>query len=312
MDKKNILVTIPVTEQHKKMLESAYQGGHFIYEPSPADLSDINVIVGNVPPKLLDTASKLEWLQLNSAGTEQYTKNGVLKKGTLLTNATGAYGLAISEYLLAGTFALMKRLNCYQLDKQRHEWKDEGNVRSVYGSRTLILGLGDIGGEYGRKMKALGSHVVGIRRHTSDKPEWLDELYTMEALEKELSKADIVAMALPSTTATEGLMDLEKLRLMKKTAILLNVGRGSAVVTDDLVKALDDELIFGAFLDVTDPEPLPSDHPLWDEKNLILTPHITGGYHLPETFERIVRIACENLHRFKDGETLKNLVRTEP
>jgi phosphoglycerate dehydrogenase-like enzyme len=310
MNEKNILVTIPVEQRHKKMLEGACPDGNFTYKESIKldDLADVNVIIGNVPANLLSAAAKLEWIQLNSAGAEQYTQNGVLKKGMLLTNATGAYGLAIAEYLLAGTFSLIKRMNTYQINQMTHEWKDEGKVNSIYGTRTLIVGLGDIGSEYGQKMKALGSDVVGIKRHIDDKPEWLDELYTLDALENELAKADIVAMALPNTPATYHLMDLHKLSLMKKNAILLNVGRGNAIVSDDLCKALNDGLIFGAFVDVTDPEPLPPEHPLWNAKNIMITPHIAGQFHLQDTFEKIVRIACENLKLYRGGKALKNMV----
>lgn len=310
MNEKNILVVIPVEERHKKMLEDAYPNGNFIYKETTEidDLTDVNIIIGNVPANLLSAAVKLEWIQLNSAGTDKYIEKGILKEGTLLTNATGAYGLAISEHLLAGTFSLIKRINQYQINQINHEWKDEGKVNSIYGSRTLIVGLGDIGSEYGQRMKALGSYVVGIKKHIENKPDWLDELYNMDSLENELAKADIVAMSLPNTPSTYHLMDINKLRLMKKNAILLNVGRGNAIVSNDLCKALNDEMIFGAFIDVTDPEPLPTEHPLWNAKNIIITPHISGAYHLQETFERIVQIACENLKMFKDSKKLENIV----
>lgn len=310
MEQKNILVVIPVEERHKQMLKSAYPNAVFEYKnPSEIQtLKNYHMIIGNVPAKMLKTAEKLEWIQLNSAGADQYVQKGVLKNGTLLTNATGAYGLAISEHLLGETLMLLKRLNQYYANQISHEWKDQGKVGSIWGSRTLVIGLGDIGSEYGKRMKALGSHVVGIKRHTDHKPEWLDELYGMDALDSELKKADIIAMSLPNTPATVRLMDMEKFRLMKKNAILLNVGRGSAIVQEDLCRALNEELIFGAFLDVTDPEPLPPDNPLWSAKNIVITPHISGEYHLQETFERIVRIACENLKRYSENKQLTNLV----
>ncbi len=310
---KKILVTIPVEDIHKEKLENAYPEGNFTYMESPEsiDLKDINIIVGNVSPALLSAADKLEWLQLSSAGSDEFIKEGVLPKGAMLTNSSGAYGLAISEYLLAGTLALIKRLNQYHVNQTNHIWRDEGNVNSIYNSRTLIVGFGDIGSEFGKRMKALGSYVVGIKKNTANKPAWIDELYDADALDRELSKADIVALALPNTPQTKGIIDYGRLSLMKSNAILLNVGRGSAVVSNDLCKALNENIIFGAYLDVTEPEPLPLEHPLWDAKNIIITPHISGYYHLRETLERVVDIAYKNLKLYKSGKALKNIVNFE-
>lgn len=311
--KKNVLVVMPVDEKHRVMLETAYPEGCFWYRhpKENVDLKEIHIIIGNVDPVSLKTASQLEWIQLNSAGADRYIKSNMLADNVQITNATGAYGLALSEHLLMGTFALMKHLTAYYRNQIQHEWKDEGPVRSVYGSRTLVVGLGDIGRDYGQKMKALGSYVVGIRRHVGQKPDWLDELYPIEALGEELPKADVVSLSLPSTPSTHHLIGAQEFSYMKKSAIFLNVGRGDVVVTDDLCHALRDGLISGAFLDVTDPEPLPSDHSLWDLPNVLITPHVAGDYHLQETYERIIRIACENLKRYQNGEQLHNLVDRE-
>ncbi|HCC00895.1 MAG TPA: D-2-hydroxyacid dehydrogenase [Ruminococcaceae bacterium] len=308
--KKKVLVVIPVEKHHQKLLEEAYPDGEFYYQmrDEVTDLEDVHVIIGNVIPRSLKNAKNLEWIQLNSAGADQYIKEGILKKETILTNATGAYGLALSEQLLAGTLALMKRINQYQRNQVKHLWKDEGIVHSIYGARTLIIGLGDIGSSYGQKMKALGSTVVGIKRHVQSRPVWLDELYSMDSLDQELAKADIVAMSLPSTPLTTHLIDKRRLSLMRRHAILLNVGRGDAIVTEDLCYALNKGLIFGAFLDVTDPEPLPKENALWDADNILITPHIAGDFHLQETLEKVIDITCKNLKRFQTGAPLENIV----
>lgn len=310
MNEKNILVELPIEERHKKKMKDAYPNGNFIYKKPTEieDLKDINIIIGNVSASLLSAANKLEWIQLSSAGADGYIKEGIIKEGTLLTNATGAFGTAMSEYLLAGTLSLIKRLNQYQINQVSHKWKREGMVNLLYGSHTLIVGLGDIGSEYGKRMKAMGSYVVGIKKHIENKPDWIDELYNLDSLEDELAKADIVALTLPNNPSTYHLMDINKFLLMKKNAILLNVGRGNAIVSDDLCKALNDEMIFGACLDVTDPEPLPPEHPLWDAKNIIITPHVSGQSIQKETFEKIIQIVCENLRLFSSGKNLNNIV----
>jgi phosphoglycerate dehydrogenase-like enzyme len=307
-----ILVVIPINEQEKQRLQEVMPEAEFIYEASN-DITELlvksaDIIIGNVSPKYIKGTEKLKWLQLNSAGTDGYCEAGVLPEGAYLTNATGAYGLAISEHMLGMLLEIKKKLNLYYINQKKHIWKDEGNVTSIEGSTTLIIGLGDIGGDFARKIKALGSYTIGVRRTKGDKPEYIDELYTMEELDSLLPRADVVALSLPGTKETYRLFNKDKFSLMKKAAIILNVGRGTAICSEDLCDALENGVIRGAGLDVTDPEPLPADHRLWDVPGVVITPHISGQYHLPETLRRIVNISIENLERFKNQETLKNIV----
>jgi phosphoglycerate dehydrogenase-like enzyme len=210
--------------------------------------------------------------------------------------------------MLGMLLEIKKKLNLYYINQKKHIWKDEGNVTSIEGSTTLIIGLGDIGGDFARKIKALGSYTIGVRRTKGDKPEYIDELHTMEELDSLLPRADVVALSLPGTKETYRLFNKDKFNLMKKAAIILNVGRGTAICSEDLCDALENGVIRGAGLDVTDPEPLPADHRLWDVPGVVITPHISGQYHLPETLRRIVNISIENLERFKNHEPLKNIV----
>lgn len=313
---KEILVTIPVTEEHKKFLEEKASAGKYNcclrYIPGKAvtkeDVDRANVIIGNVSPSLVKDADNLEWLQLNSAGADQYTKSGVLPEKTVLTNATGAYGLAVSEHMLALVFDLIRRFNQYHKNQAKHQWKSMGNIISVEGSKVLVLGLGDIGGDFARKMKALGAYTIGVRRTCRDMPEYLDEQHTLDDLDTLLPQADIVAMVLPGGPSTNHLMDERRLRLMKKGAYLINVGRGNAIDPKALLKVLKEEHLGGCGLDVTEPEPIPEDDPLWELDNLVITPHVAGNFFLPETFERIVRIAGNNLEAWATGKDLKNVV----
>ena len=171
-----------------------------------------------------------------------------------------------------------------------------------------MLGLGDIGGDYARKCHALGAHVIGVRRTNRNKPDYLDEQHTMDDLDELLGRADIVAMVLPGGDATNHIMDERRLRLMKKGAYLINVGRGNAVDPEGLYKVLKEGHLGGCGLDVTEPEPLPADSPLWDLGNLVITPHVAGNFFLPETFERIIRIAGENLAAWANGTPYRNVV----
>ena len=307
---KTVLVVLPVEERHKKLLESSYPEGKFIYcqKNYQEYLKEAQILIGNIPPEEIKLGKKLEFIQTNNAGVEQYTVPGVIPSNIKFCCASGCYGLAISEYMLACVLSLIKHLNVYRIYQQDHDWKDAGHVTSIYGSKTLVVGLGDIGSEFGQKMHLLGSSVTGIRRHTDSKPDWLEAIYPLDKLDDIIGDFDFVALSIPNTKATAHLMDLSRLKKMKKSAILINVGRGNAVVTADLYKALNEGIIAGAAVDVTDPEPLPADNPLWDARNIIITPHTSGQYHLPETLERIIRLSAENLKAYTTGQPLKSLV----
>lgn len=310
-----ILVVIPLNEDEKERLQSKMPEAEYIYISSGEITEELvksaDIIIGNVPPKYIKGTKKLKWLQLNSAGTDGYCEEGVIPEGGYLTNATGAYGLAISEHMLGMLLEIKKKLNLYYINQKEHVWKDEGNVTSIEGSTTLVVGLGDIGGDFARKMKALGSYTIGVKRSKGEKPEYIDELYTMEALDSLLPRADVVALSLPGTKDTYHLFNRDKFNLMRKDTIILNVGRGTAICTEDLCDALENGIIRGAGLDVTDPEPLPVDHRLWDVPGVVITPHISGFFHLPETLRRIVNISIENFEHFIKQEPLKNMVNFE-
>ena len=306
-----IIVVIPVNEEHKKLLESQIDG-EFIYckaaEVTEEMAAQADVIIGNVPAAIVSKAKHLKLMQLNSAGTDGYTAEGVLCEGAHLANATGAYGLAISEHMLGMVLMLQKRLHQYRDQQKQSLWADAGKVGSIWNSTTLVLGLGDIGGEFAKRMKALGSYVIGIRRTGGDKPDFVDEIDTVENLDAYLGRADIIAMSLPGTPATYHIINREAFAKMKPGAILVNVGRGTAIDQEALYEALTQGTLGACGIDVTDPEPLPVSSPLWQCENLLITPHISGGFHLQETFERIVRIAAYNLKAIAEGSEIRNAV----
>ena len=233
---------------------------------------------------------------------------GVLLPHTQLTNATGAYGLAISEYMLGVLLSLFKKLELYRDAQKEGRWGSLGPVQSVYGATVLVLGMGDIGGEFGSRCKALGAKVIGVRRSQRPKPDYADEVHLLEDLDDLLPQADVVAVTLPGTEATRGLLNRERLAKMKEGAVLLNVGRGTIVDTEALCDALESGHLAGAGLDVTDPEPLPPTHRLWQIPTAVVTPHISGFYHLKATHDRVVGILVENLKHFYAGEPLRNQV----
>ena len=325
MNEKRALVTIPTGERHRNLLQQAAPGWEFRFRGTdtlvcapqealpgqPVTQEDVDwaqVILGNVPAAMLHGSPALEWLQTNSAGVEAYIQPGVLAGDTLLTNATGAYGLAIAEHMLGMLLELFKKLELYRDAQKSGAWQSQGAMKAVYGSTVLVLGMGDIGGEFAARCKALGAKVIGVRRSPRPCPEYADEVHLLEDLDSLLPQADVVAITLPGTDATRGLMSRERLAKMKEGSVLLNVGRGFIVDTEALCDALERGHLSGAGVDVTDPEPLPPTHRLWNIPTAVVTPHISGFYHLRETHERIVGIFLENLRHFQAGEPLRNLV----
>lgn len=333
MEKKHILVTIPLSKEQRENLEQAARqegaeirfrlgealpsgrGGQLPFpQLLPAELvteEDIawaHAILGNVQPDLLKHASQLEWMQTSSAGVEWYTRPGVLPEGAVLTNATGAYGLAISEHMLGMLLMIFKKLELYRDAQLRREWGSQGQVRTLRGATVLVLGLGDIGGDFARLCKALGAYVIGLRRTGGEKPEFADELCLTGELDALLPRADVVAATLPGTPQTRGMLSRERIGRMKPGAVVLNVGRGNLIDTEALCDALESGRLAGAGLDVTDPEPLPPEHRLWGISTAVITPHVSGGYHLWETLDRIAGIFAENLGRYLRGEPLRNQV----
>lgn len=159
-------------------------------------------------------------------------------------------------------------------------------------------------------MKNFDYHIIGIKRRPGQVPQDIDELHTMDDLDKLLPKADVVLSVLPDSKATRNIFNKDRFEKMKNTSILLNAGRGSAVNTEDLCEALIQGQIYGAGLDVTDPEPLQTQHKLWNVENVIITPHVAGDFHHPATLYRIVDIIAGNLQRYLEGEQLTNIVDT--
>ncbi len=233
---------------------------------------------------------------------------GALPAGAMLASASGAYGQAVSEHMLAMLLSMMKRLPAYRDAQRAHEWVDLGSVTSLSGARVLVLGAGDIGTHFARLCAALGARVTGVRRRPSEPHAPFSAMGTFDELPELLPQADVVASVLPSAPGTRRLADAALFSAMRGGAFFVNAGRGDLVVAEDLVAALESGHLAGAALDVTDPEPLPADHPLWDAPGAIVTPHVSGWYHLPVTLDNIVGIAADNLARLARGEKPRNLV----
>lgn len=308
----DVLVQLPLSEEQRERLEAAAPGARFEYvKPRTVTREQVeaaDVIVGNVPTEMLAGASGLRLLQLNSAGYEQYAAPGVLPDGCALCCATGAYGQAVSEHLFAMVLSLVKRLPVYQDRQRAHDWCDLGPVTTLRGARVLVLGAGDIGTHLAGLFAAMGSSVCGVRSREAAPHHPFDDMGTLSDLPRLLPQADVVCSVLPSTPQTAGIADQAFFDAMRNGAYFANAGRGDLVDQRALVEALASGHLSGAALDVCTPEPLPAESPLWDAPNLLLTPHVSGQFHLAVTLDNIVGIAAENLAHLAAGEPLRNHV----
>ena len=310
----NILVVMRAEPEHLALLAEAAPGARVVRQSvkdlKPEQVEQADVVVGNLPAAFLPHMRKARLLQLNSAGVgPEYLKLRESLPELVLCCASGAYGQAISEHMLASLLALMKRLHQYRDGQKTGRWESRGSVVSPRGMNVLILGLGDIGGRFAKIMQPFDAQVIGIRRRPSAPPEGVARVATMEELDSLLPWADVIAMALPDTEDTRQVMDARRFRMIKPGSYFLNVGRGASVDQDALLDALRTGRLAGASIDVTTPEPCPATIPLAG-RNLLLTPHISGAYHLRQTLDNIHAIAAHNIRALPTGRSAPGWILT--
>jgi phosphoglycerate dehydrogenase-like enzyme len=293
--------------------ETDSEGRYRIAEavPSEAELASADVIVGwNVSPDQLEQAKRLRWFHAGSAGVEHLDRGALKDHGIVLTNSRGVSAPNMAEHALGMMVALARRFPRLMREQVIHEWRDEDThreVRELAGETVLILGTGEIGSQVARRAAAFGMRVEGLRRHANAEiPPHFDRIWSNEELSDALSGADHVVVTLPVTPQTRGLLDAAALASCKQGAMIYNIGRGAVIDTDALVAGLQSGYLGGAGLDVTEPEPLPADSPLWDLENVLITAHTSGA--TPRYWERQEALVAENLARYLDDRELRNLV----
>jgi phosphoglycerate dehydrogenase-like enzyme len=288
------------------------------YDPAeriPEEHEDAAVLVvwGTPDPLLKDAArrlTRLRWVQVLSAGTDALVAAG-FDPEVILTSGRSLHDLPVAEHALALVLAAARRLHTLVRAQIGHRWANEiggvqrepspGLFSTLRGARVLIWGFGSIGTSLAPHLVALGAEVTGVAT-TARETEGFRVIAT-EDLPEELPRTDVLIMILPSTEGTAKILDAEKLAQLPPHAWVVNVGRGSTVDEDALLDALRTRRLAGAALDVTATEPLPADSPLWDEANLILTPHAAGGRPLGAA-----GLIDENLHALLAGRPLRNVV----
>lgn len=270
-------------------------------------IADTDILVAwghdNIRPLFLQAAN-LKWLHALSAGIEHWLFPEMLASNAILTNSKGIHGIPISEHVLALMLAFTRGLNVSIRRQQNKRWQ-RTFVDEIHEKTLGIIGLGNIGRELAKKAKGLGLQVLASKREQTSEL-FVDTLYAPDQLAEMLPQCDFVVLALPSLPETQGLFNEQLFALMKPSAHFINISRGSIVVEEDLIAALQQQKIRGAGLDVFQEEPLPDTSPLWDMENVIITPHVAGLS--PAYLDRAIKLFADNLSRFIQYQEMLNMI----
>ncbi|MDP4721851.1 MAG: D-2-hydroxyacid dehydrogenase [Akkermansiaceae bacterium] len=259
----------------------------------------------------LEKATNLTWVQVMSAGVDRYISFAPLMENDdiVLTNYRAVHGPAIADHSMAMLLFQTRNLGFYADEQQKGRWsRGEADKEAIAleGKTMLVVGVGGIGTEIAKRAHGFGMRVIGTRRSDTPSPDFIEKTGKPEDLLAFLPEADVVALAVPLTPETENLIDEKAFAAMKQGTYLINIARGQVVNTDAMLAALKSGKLAAACLDVTDPEPLPKDHPLWSQPNVIITPHVASRSEV--TNQRRAALLRENLRRFASGEPLLNVV----
>ena len=270
-----------------------------------------DAVIGFCSAELLAKGKQIRWLQVMNAGVENCLANSAIaERGILLTNMQRVAGPVMAEHVMAMTLALARGLPNYIRQQEHGQWQhpadEDSSAIALQGKTLLIAGLGGIGTEVARRAHAFGMRIVATSASGGPATDLVSRIGRPAELASLAREADFVVNTLPLTPETSGLFDAKLFAVMKPRAIFINVGRGKTVNTGDLVKALREKRLGGAGLDVTDPEPLPADHPLWRIPNVIVTPHVAADTDSGATLRwQVVR---ENLRRYVAGDRMLSVV----
>jgi phosphoglycerate dehydrogenase-like enzyme len=297
-----------------QQLEAIGPGVEFVTATSPAaaasKAADVDAVIGACTPEVLAAGKAIRWIQVYTAGVENCVAiPAVRERSILVTNMQRISGPVMAEHVLAIMLAFTRGLDVFIPAQSKRAWRRdaaEGRMTLVRGKTMLVVGLGGIGSEVARLAHAAGMRVIATRASGRTGPDYVSYVGLPDELLKLAGEADVVVNTAPLTPQTTGVFDAEFFAQMKPTAYFINVGRGKSVVTSALVDALSSGAIAGAGLDVTDPEPLPAEHPLWRAPNLIVTPHVANDSDLG--FGAQAEVIKENTRRYVAGERMLSVV----
>ena len=310
------LSRLSATTKHRLRQRVENAGGVIVfpdgYEQALREIVDAEILFGFITPEMLQKAQQLRWIQapMSSMGTsrgEYYIFPALQTSDVLLTNMSGIYSDIISTHVFAFITSFARDFPTLVRNQLHRRWERNAQTVNLRGMTLGIVGLGGIGKAVARVGDAFGMQVVAVDPHPHEVPSCVQQVWPPAQLSQLLSLADFVVLCLPAAPGTEQLLDAAAIHMMKRSAYLINIGRGVTVDLDALTKALQNQVIAGAGLDVFPPtlEPLPSDHPLWTMKNVLITPHCAGA---STPTERRVDVFLDNFTRYLQGKPLLNQI----
>lgn len=336
-DRINVLIATPLEPTHVEQMRAVDSRVTVVHRPdlvgAPRHLADHDIVIHRTkqqqsewdsllreadilfdfdkatPVSLEQRAPRLRWIQATSSGVGAYIeKAGLVDSKIIVTNAAGIHAVPLAEFVLMTTLMLTRGMLHAQENQRLHRW-ERFTTPELTGRVMLIVGLGRVGSEVARRARLFGMRVIGMKRdalvaNASD--HHVDELIGSEGFFDALPRADVVVLALPSTIDTRHLIGERELRLMRPSACLINIGRGTVVDEPALVRALQERTITSAALDVFETEPLPTDSLLWDMPNVIVTSHCMSQSEFEN--DRLTDLFCRNLNQYLRGDPLLNVV----
>jgi phosphoglycerate dehydrogenase-like enzyme len=307
------LMIVPALEAEDRaaILEAAGPGATLVEARDPerqrAEIVDADVLFGRVASEIFARHTRLRYYHSIGAGVDAILSRELVESDVILASEKGEVGIHLAEHAFALLLALTRGLHT-ALRRPDYTLREpiRREQRELYHQTLGIVGFGGTGRALARRALGFGMRVLAVDIEDVPPEPGVDAIWKPDRLHDLLGASDVVVIALPLTKATHHLFTRDLFRRMRPHAILINVTRGAIVFGDDLVAALEGELIWAAGLDVTDPEPLPAGHPLWTHPRAIVTPHAAGGS--PHRAGRVIATFCENLRRLQRGEPLLALI----
>lgn len=309
-----IMLRSGLSEEHMQKLKAVSPEISILTSDHDDQIESVDVWFGGISEDQFKKAKRLRWVQSPSAGVEYYLYPSFVESDVQLTNAKGCYGPAIGEHAIGLLFSLTRSMANQARNMQEGKWERPQGMVEMKGMTMGIIGLGGIGSQVARRARAMDMRVIAVDivpKYKEQIGDICDEIRLVqdEGLEWLLPHADVVVSAAPHTKVSEGMLGPGQFEMMKPGSYFINVSRGKLVQTPALLTALKSGHLAGAGLDVTDPEPLPPDHELWQQSNVIITSHIAAQSQY--SFGRMQDVFVENVHRFVHGFPLLNQVDKE-
>ena len=309
------LINFELPDPEFQLLQQNYRQVEWVRctdaEKLPLLLKDAEILLTflKCDRKMIDAAPKLKWIQAITAGVDFMPLDEIRRRGIVLTNGRGIHTIHMAEYVIAAMINLARGAHLMFRNQMQKKWDRSVPQEEIHGATVGVIGLGAIGAEVAKKAAFMGMHVIGVKR-TPRPMDHVEEVFAPEDMDAVFRRSDYIINLLPYTPETDKKIDRRFFEQMKPTACFINIGRGQTVNEDDLIAALRDRRIRALVSDVYNIEPLPSESPLWDLENVILTPHICGVS--PRYMDRAMQIIAHNVNVYlsRQGEMI-NLVNSK-